>query len=78
MITVTRLNGKSFMVNALLIETIEETPDTMISLTTGKKLIVREPAAQVADLIQAYLRRIGAVRAITQLHGMEESESAAE
>ena len=42
MIAVTRLNGSKFYINALLIETIEETPDTFITLTTGKKTLVLE------------------------------------
>lgn len=37
MIDVTKVNGKKFTLNSRLIETIEETPDTVITLTTGKK-----------------------------------------
>jgi Uncharacterized protein, possibly involved in motility len=37
MIYVTRLNNEEFIINAELIEFIEKTPDTVISLTTGKK-----------------------------------------
>jgi len=59
MIDVTRLNGTQFHINALLIETIEETPDTLITLTTGKKILVLEKAADVISSIQAYLRSIG-------------------
>ena len=39
MIDVTRFNGKSFVLNAELIEVMEETPDTVITLTTGHKVI---------------------------------------
>ena len=42
MIEVTRLNGTTVLINAELIELVEETPDTVISLTTGRKLIVKE------------------------------------
>ena len=42
MIDVTKVNGKKFTLNSRLIETIEETPDTVITLTTGKKIIVKE------------------------------------
>lgn len=56
MITVTRLNGSRVTVNAHLIETVEETPDTIISLTTGNKLIVKEKTAEVIELIQAFLQ----------------------
>ena len=42
MIEVTRLNGTTVLINSDLIETVEETPDTVISLTTGKSLIVKK------------------------------------
>ncbi len=42
MITVTRMNESSLVVNADLIEFVEAIPETSISLTTGKKLMVRE------------------------------------
>ncbi|MBW7453709.1 flagellar FlbD family protein [Paenibacillus sepulcri] len=59
MINVTRLNGTHFYINALLIETIEETPDTLITLTTGKKILVLEKATEVISSMQAYLHSIG-------------------
>lgn len=59
MITVTRLNGKSITVNALLIETVEETPDTMITLTTGKKMTVLETREQIVELVREHIRTIG-------------------
>ncbi|WXR61793.1 flagellar FlbD family protein [Peptostreptococcaceae bacterium AGR-M142] len=46
---VKRLNGESFAINENLIETIEETPDTVITLTNGNKYIVKE---KIVDLIQ--------------------------
>jgi flagellar protein FlbD len=49
MIVVTRLNDKRFVLNAELIKFIEETPDTLITLTTGDKLMVKET---VEDLVQ--------------------------
>ena len=42
MIDVTKLDGKEITVNAELIEYIEEIPETVITLTTGKKIIVKE------------------------------------
>ncbi|MFD2116823.1 flagellar FlbD family protein [Paenibacillus yanchengensis] len=59
MITVTRLNGSNVMINALLIETIDEAADTIITLTTGNKLVVKERAVQISELCQQYLREIG-------------------
>ena len=42
MIEITKLNGTKTLVNTSLIETVEETPDTVITLTSGKKIIVKE------------------------------------
>lgn len=58
MITVSRLDGTEFVVNSELIELVEMTPDTVLSLTTGRKLIVREPAQEVIDRVAAYRRSI--------------------
>jgi len=67
MITVTRLNGTRVTVNALFIETVEETPDTIITLTTGKKIVVTEKTAELVALSQAYFRGIGLVRPTVEL-----------
>lgn len=58
MIEVTRLNGQLLVVNAELIETVEATPDTVVTLTTGRKLVVREPVAEVARRVIAYRRAL--------------------
>jgi len=63
MISLTRLNGKPIIINALLVEIVEETPDTMITLTTGRKVTVLEKATVVVSLVQKYMQEIGAVRA---------------
>jgi flagellar protein FlbD len=47
MITVTRLNGRPFIVNAELIRTVEEHPDTTITLINGDHLIVKESMDEV-------------------------------
>jgi flagellar protein FlbD len=54
MIGLTRLNGRAVIVNAELIETVESTPDTVVSLVTGKKLVVRESAADVVEKVLSY------------------------
>ncbi len=54
MIKVTRLNGKEFYVNCDLIEFIESTPDTVLTLTTGKKIIVNETIDEVIEKIVKY------------------------
>jgi len=56
MILVTRLNGKEFVLNGELIETIEATPDTVITLTNGNKYLVAETPAAVVERITAYRR----------------------
>jgi len=73
MITVTRLNGTRVTVNALFIETVEETPDTIITLTTGKKIVVTEKTAQLIALTQGYLSRIGLISSTVALQQTEES-----
>ena len=52
MIEVTKINGVKMLVNTSLIETVEETPDTMITLTSGKKLIVKESRQEVKELVR--------------------------
>ena len=51
MIDVTKVNGKKFTLNSRL---IEETPDTVITLTTGKKIIVKESRQEVKNLVKLY------------------------
>jgi len=59
MIRLTRLQGQEIVVNAGLIEFIEATPDTVISLATGRKIMVRESVDEVIDRVVAYSSRIG-------------------
>ncbi len=56
MIKVTRLNGQKIVVNADLIEFVEEIPDTIISLTTGKKIMVRENSEEIIEKAVVYRR----------------------
>ncbi len=58
MIALSRLNNHPIMVNADLIETLESTPDTVVTLTSGNKLIVRDTPAEVQAKIIEYKRRI--------------------
>lgn len=58
MITLTRLNGHPLMVNCDLIEQIEETPDTVVTLTSGNKLIVRDSMHDIQQKIVQFKRRI--------------------
>lgn len=54
MILVTALNGKPFYLNPTLIYRIEEMPDTLITLTDGKTLVVAEAAQEVAQRVIEY------------------------
>ena len=56
MIELTKLNDIKFMVNADIIEMVEERPDTVVTLTTGKKMIVKESRQEIRDLVIAYRR----------------------
>ncbi len=58
MITVSRLDGKEFVLNSDIIEYIETTPDTIITLTTGKKIIIKESVDDVIDKIIQYKQKI--------------------
>lgn len=58
MIELTRLNDTKFMLNSDLIETIEEVPDTVLALTTGKKLFVKESKYEIRDLIVMYKKEV--------------------
>jgi flagellar protein FlbD len=54
MISVTRLNGTAFALNPSLIERMECTPDTVLSLVTGTKYVVAESMAEVIERIIAF------------------------
>lgn len=54
MIELTRLNGTSLVLNSDLIKTCEASPDTMITLLNGEKLIVREDLAQIRQRVLSY------------------------
>jgi flagellar protein FlbD len=65
MIAVTRLDGAGIFVNVDLIESVEPTPDTLISLVNGTKLFVLETPAEVIDRAIAYKRAVNAAPART-------------
>lgn len=58
MIEVTKLNEIKMSVNAELIETVEEIPDTVITLTNGKKIFVKESRQKIENLVKSYKRDI--------------------
>ena len=58
MVQLTRLSHHPFVLNCDLIELIETTPDTVISLTTGQKLLVRETPDEIIQRVKEYKRSI--------------------
>ena len=61
MIRVTRLGGKELVVNADLIRFVEATPDTIITLTSGDKLVVQENVDEIIRRCIAYGRACRAI-----------------
>ena len=60
-IKLTRLNGNEFVINCDMIETIESTPDTVITLTNEHKWVVRETPDEVIERTVAFRRRVPAL-----------------
>jgi flagellar protein FlbD len=58
MIELTRLNGHPIVVNAELLKFVEQNPDTVITLVTGDKLVVREAAPEVMHRVLDYRRKL--------------------
>lgn len=57
-IKLTRLNGKTFYLNALLIETIESFPDTTVLLTNGKRYVVKEDVETLVNSTKRFYQDI--------------------
>ena len=58
MIEVTKLNDEKITINAELIELVEEIPDTMITLNTGRKIFVKESRQKVQNLVILYKQEV--------------------
>jgi flagellar protein FlbD len=73
MIELTRLNGNPMVLNSDLIKTAEASPDTMLTLITGEKLIVREECGEVVERVLAYRARLLALvaRRLSTLDGVQ-------
>ena len=72
MIQLTRLNHAPLVLNSDLIEHMEVTPDTVVTLTTGQKIVVLESAEEVVDRIIQFRRSILAGAAACPLRRMED------
>ena len=57
MIKLTRLNNTALVVNADMIEFLEATPDTVVTLNTGRKVVARESVEDIIEKVVAYKRR---------------------
>ena len=57
MVKITRLNGTILVVNSDLIEFLESTPDTIVTLTTGRKVIAKESVDELIDKVVEYKRQ---------------------
>lgn len=66
MVKVTRFNGQQYVINADLIETIESTPDTVVTLMSGRKYVVRESSEDLVERILAYRRGMFAGAIVTR------------
>ena len=58
MITLQKINGSEIIVNADLIETVEKTPDTIITLINGKKMVVSNTPEEIIDLVISFKKRV--------------------
>jgi flagellar protein FlbD len=73
MIQLTRLNNQTFVVNSDLIKFVERSPDTVITLVTGEKIVVRDSVEQVLERIVEFRRSIAPqVREPGAAHGGNE------
>lgn len=65
MITVTRLNDSKLVINSDLIEFVEEIPDTIISLTTGKKIMVKESIETIINMVAEFRNKVTGIRVLS-------------
>ncbi|MDF2800153.1 MAG: flagellar FlbD family protein [Anaerocolumna sp.] len=58
MINLTKLSDAQITLNSDLIETIEEVPETVLTLTNGKKILVKESRQEVVNLVKCYKKEL--------------------
>lgn len=61
MINLTKMNGVEITLNCDLIETIEEVPETVITLSNGKKILVKESRQEIINLVKCYKKELYSV-----------------
>lgn len=72
MVTLTRLNDQTFTLNAIYIEQIQSFPDTTITLTNGKMIVVKESEQELINQIEHFYKRIGLAPLISKQFDQEE------
>lgn len=72
MIMLTRLNGQAFALNCDLVERIDITPDTVVTLVDGTKYLVAETAEEIIGLVRSFRASI-----VAHSHHLETQQSAA-
>ena len=75
MITLTRLSGSPFVLNSDLIERIDATPDSVVTLVDGKKYVVAESLQEIVDAVREYRGTIIAVSAHLADEAMQGEET---
>ena len=73
MIIVHRLRGEPMFLNADLIESIEETPDTVVTLVDGRRLVVSDAGADIASRVLEFRASILASAATLREHPLDGS-----
>ena len=67
MITLTRLSGTSFALNSDLIERVDATPDTVVTLVDGKKYVVAESLREVIEAVRRYRGEVLAISSLVEV-----------
>jgi flagellar protein FlbD len=58
-IALKRINGSDIWLNPMLIESVERTPDSIVTLTNGHKYVIRESPEEIITKIQDFMRQVG-------------------
>lgn len=66
MIELTKLNKKPITINSLYIERVEQTPDSVITLITGRKILVLESAEEIRQLVTEYYQKIHLLQVVNE------------
>ncbi|MCY0887214.1 MAG: flagellar FlbD family protein [Alicyclobacillaceae bacterium] len=59
MIALKRINGSDIWLNPMLIESVERTPDSIVTLTNGHKYVIRESPEEIITKVQDFMKQVG-------------------